>query len=91
VLETYALDDADWAQYMDRRQFHRKSDNAVPPFVKVQGATPEAEKNIELFLRPQAGKPINTNELEGLLTRLTGIGRYDTAGYQLPDSQVVDP
>jgi NTE family protein len=83
VLETYALDDADWAQYMDRRQSHRKSDIAVPQFVKVQGATPEAEKNIELFLRPQAGKPINTNELEGLLTRLTGIGRYDTAGYQL--------
>ena len=83
MLETYALDDADWAQYMERRQSHRKSDIAVPQFVKVQGATPEAEKNIELFLQPQAGKPINTNELEGLLTRLTGIGRYDTAGYQM--------
>ena len=83
VLETYALDDADWAQYMERRQSHRKSDIAVPQFVKVQGATPEAVKNIELFLQPQTGKPINTHQLEGLLTRLTGIGRYDTAGYQM--------
>ena len=87
VLETYALDDAAWAQYMERRQSHRKSDIAVPQFVKVQGANPEAEKNIERFLQPQAGKPINTDELEGLLTRLTGIGRYDTAGYQLTQTE----
>ncbi len=83
VLETYALNDAAWAQYMELRQSHRKSDIAVPQFVKVQGATPVAEKNIERFLQSQAGKPINTDELEGLLNRLTGIGRYDTAGYQL--------
>jgi NTE family protein len=83
VLETYALDDAAWGQYMERRHSHRKSDIAVPQFVKVQGANPVAEKNIERFLQPQAGKPINTDELEGLLTRLTGIGRYDTASYQL--------
>ena len=49
----------------------------------MQGASPEAEENIERFLQPQAGKPIDTDQLEGLLTRLTGIGRYDTAGYQL--------
>ncbi|MGH9550724.1 MAG: BamA/TamA family outer membrane protein, partial [Terriglobales bacterium] len=78
-----ALDDAAWAQYLERRHSHRKNEIAVPQFVKVQGDTPEAEKNIERFLQPQAGKPINTDQLEGLLTRLTGIGRYDTAGYQL--------
>ena len=83
VLETYSLDDAAWTQYMERRHSHRKNEIAVPQFVKVQGANPVAEKNIERFLQPQAGKPINTDELEGLLTRLTGIGRYDTAGYQL--------
>ncbi len=83
VLETYSLDDAAWTQYMERRHSHRKNEIAVPQFVKVQGANPVAEKNIERFLQPQAGKPINTGELEGLLTRLTGIGRYDTAGYQL--------
>ena len=83
LLDTYALDEAAWAQYMERRKAHRLSDIPVPQFVKVQGASPVAEQNIERFLRSQAGKPIDTNRLENLLTRLTGIGRYDTAGYQI--------
>ncbi|MGH9546600.1 MAG: patatin-like phospholipase family protein [Terriglobales bacterium] len=83
LLESYELDDAAWAQYMERRKSHRLSDIAVPQFVKVQGTGPQGQKNIERFLKSQAGKPIDTNQLEGLLTRLTGNGRYDTAGYQL--------
>jgi len=85
LLENYALDDDAWAQYRERRKAHQKSDIPVPQFVKVQGASPVAEENIERFLRSQAGKPIDTNRLEGLLTRLTGIGRYDTAGYQITE------
>src|SRR4029077_10406547 len=83
LLDTYALDDAAWAQYMDRRRAPRRSDSPVPQFVKVHGASPVAEENIGRFLKSQAGKPIDTNQLEGLLTRLTGVGRYDTAGYQI--------
>jgi NTE family protein len=83
LLETYALDDAAWAQYMDRRKSHQLRDIPVPEFVKVQGVNPQAQENIERFLRSQSGKPINTVQLETLLTRLTGIGRYDTAGYQI--------
>lgn len=83
LLDTYALDDAEWAQYMDRRKAHRKSDIPVPQFVKVEGVNALARQNIERFLQSQAGKPIDTNRLGGLLTRLTGVGRYDTAGYQL--------
>ncbi len=60
-----------------------KSAIPIPQFVKVQGANPVAEENIERFLQSQAGKPIDSNRLESLLTRLTGIGRYDTAGYQI--------
>jgi NTE family protein len=41
--------------------------------------------NLERFLRSQVGKPIDKKQLEGLLTRLTGIGRYDTAGYQITE------
>jgi NTE family protein len=83
LLDAYALDDAAWTQYMDRRKAHQLSDVPVPQFVKVQGTSLIAEKNIERFLSSQAGKPIDTDRLESLLTRLTGIGRYDTAGYQI--------
>ena len=83
LLEPYAVDDATWAQYMDRRRSHQIHEIPVPQFVKVQGTSPQAEKNIERFLQTQAGKPIDTEQLENLLNRLTGIGRYDTAGYQI--------
>jgi NTE family protein len=83
LLETYALDDAAWAAYLQRRESHRKGDVAIPQFVKVEGTSPEAEENLEGFLRSEVGKPVDRERLEGLLTRLTGIGRYDTAGYQI--------
>jgi NTE family protein len=83
LLDAYALDDPAWAQYMERRKEREKSQIPVPQFVKVEGASPVAEENIGRFLQAQAGKPINTKRLESLLTRLTGIGRYDTAGYQI--------
>lgn len=83
LLETYSLKDAAWTQYMEGRKAHQIDKVPVPQFVKVEGANPIAEENIERLLQHQAGKPINTNELEGLLTRLTAIGRYDTAGYQI--------
>ena len=83
LLDPYALDEAAWAQYMERRKALEKSAIPIPQFVKIQGANPVAEENIERFLQSQAGKPIDSDRLESLLTRLTGIGRYDTAGYQI--------
>jgi NTE family protein len=90
LLDTYALDDAAWAQYMERRKEHQLHNIPVPQFVKVQGANPVAEENIGRFLSSQARKPIDTDRLEGLLTRLTGIGRYDTAGYQITNQNGQD-
>jgi NTE family protein len=83
LLDAYVLDDAAWAQYMERRKGLEKSAVPIPQFVKVQGANPVAEENIGRFLHSQAGKPIDSKRLESMLTRLTGIGRYDTAGYQI--------
>ncbi len=83
LLETYSLDGAAWAQYMERRKLHQKETIGVPQFVKVEGANPQAEESIEKFLQPLAGKPVEPDKLEDLLTRLTGIGRYDSAGYRV--------
>ncbi len=83
ILETYSLDDSTWSAYLERRTDRLRGEVPVPQFVKVEGANPEAEVNLERFLHSEVGKPIDKDRLEGLLTRLTGIGRYDTAGYQI--------
>lgn len=83
LLSPYSLDDTAWTAYLDHQNARLQGEVPVPQFVKVEGTSPEAEVNLQRFLQSEVGKPIDKDRLEGLLTRLTGIGRYDTAGYQI--------
>ena len=83
LLSPYSLDDTAWTAYRDHRNARLQGEVPVPQFVKVEATSPEAEVNLQRFLQSEVGKPIDKDRLEGLLTRLTGIGRYDTAGYQI--------
>jgi NTE family protein len=55
----------------------------VPQFVKVVGIDGAAAANVQKFLSPIAGKPIDQKTLEESLTRLSGIGRYDSITYDI--------
>jgi NTE family protein len=83
ILAPYSLDDADWQAYLRTRDARLRSIIPTPQFVRVEGVSLESQKHIERFLRPVVGRPLNTKSLEGLLTRLTGTGKYDSASYQL--------
>jgi NTE family protein len=83
ILLPYALDQAAWNEYLAQRDARRKGSVGIPQFVKVEGTTPDAEKKIQTFLQPVVGKPIDTPKLEDYLTRLTGVGRFDSASYGL--------
>jgi NTE family protein len=82
VLEPFALNDADWQRYLSGRESRRRSSALTPQFVRVEGTNPDAAQHIEKFLQPLVGKPLDTGTLDGLLTRLTGIGKFDSAGYR---------
>jgi len=81
IFKAYALNDADWAEYQRQIQSRRRTTIGTPQFVRVEGVGPEHDKNIQNFLRPFIGKPINTPQLDEALTRLTGLGRYDSVTY----------
>jgi NTE family protein len=81
ILKAYALNDADWAEYQRQIQSRRRTTFGTPQFVRVEGVGPKHDKNIQNFLRPFVGKPISTPQLDEALTRLTGIGRYDSVTY----------
>jgi NTE family protein len=82
VLEPFALRDADWKSYLEARESRRRSSSLIPQFIRVQGTDSDAAKHIETFLQPLVGKPLDTKTLDGLLTRLTGIGKFDSVGYR---------
>ena len=81
ILSAYALNDVDWAEYQRAIQSRRRTTIGTPQFVRVEGVNPEHGKNIQNFLRPFVGKPISSPQLDEALTRLTGLGRYDSVTY----------
>ena len=83
VLAPYSLDEASWQQYLQERTARARRAVPVPQFVKVEGANPEAAVNLEKFLQPLTGKPVDNARVDQYLTRLTGNGRYDAADYAL--------
>jgi NTE family protein len=83
VLTPYSLTDSEWREYLERRDARKHTSVPVPEYVKVEGVDPETEKNIERFLRPLVGKPLETGSLDHLLTRLAGIGKFSRLGYRI--------
>ena len=83
ILLPYALDQAAWTEYLARRNARKKGTVGVPQFIRVEGTNPDFEQKIQTFLQPLVGKPIDTQALDTYLTRLTGIGRFESASYGL--------
>jgi NTE family protein len=83
LLKPYELDDQAWAEYIRQKDSRIRTKIGTPEFVKVEGVEGESLINIEKFLSPLVGKPLDVPSLEQLLTRLAGVGRYDSLTYDL--------
>ena len=85
ILLKYALDDADWAEYMKKKKARIQYVSGAPQYVKVTGVNSVAAASIEKFFEPILGKPLNPKQMDERLTRLTGVGRYDSITYELAE------
>ena len=83
ILQPYALNQAEWDEYVARRDARKKGPVAVPQFLKVEGSSPKENKRIEAALQPMVNKPIDTKQLDQKLTLLTGVGRIASASYRM--------
>ncbi len=83
ILMPYSLNDAEWKSYLEARVARKQSLVPIPRFVRVEGTSPEGQKQLEHSLKSLVDNPIDQQSLETILNRLTGIGRYDSAGYQM--------
>src|SRR6266571_4560240 len=83
LLEAFALDDADWQEHQRVREARKRSDIPTPQFIEVRGTTAHEATDVIRYVKRFQGKPINPEKLDEVLTRLTGVGRYDSAGYRL--------
>lgn len=83
VLSPYSLDDAAWQDYVQTRARRERHLIPVPQFATVEGTDPQTARSLERFLQPVVGRPIDNENMDHLLTRLTGIGKFDAANYRL--------
>jgi NTE family protein len=83
VLQAYSLDQAAWTEYVVQRDARLIGAVGVPQFVRVEGGGADADQKIQKFLQPLVGKPINAQKLDSYLTRLTGVGRFESASFGL--------
>jgi NTE family protein len=84
LLEKFALNDQQWKEYVQERNSRKRTVDPILQFIQVRGTTTiQHTDDIERFLAPFAGKKLDTVALDRALTRLTGVGRYDTVGYQI--------
>jgi NTE family protein len=78
-----ALDEAEWAAYVNQRRTRRHSQLPVPAFLSVVGATPSDQLRMEQALRPRIGQPIDLDALEKQLEAFGGLDRYETVDWHL--------
>lgn len=83
VLAPYELDEAAWTEYLAARRARERPAVRSLQFIQVQGTGADARRSMERLLQPFLGKPLDTALLEKKLTALTGLGTFDTAGYQV--------
>ncbi len=83
ILAPYTLDDAGWNAYVSHRKERVKSEVPAPQFVEVRGTGPKASQEVERFLQPLEGKPIDIPVMEDKFNQLTGIGNFDSFDYWL--------
>jgi NTE family protein len=83
LLEKFALGPGEWDAYVKEREARVRTLKPVPEFIEVEGTSGERKANIEHFLEPFKGKPLDTKRLDRALTRLTGVGVYDSLDYRV--------
>ncbi len=86
ILRPYSLDQNAWDEYVAQRDARKRGTAGIPQFVKVEGTNADTEQKIQKFLQPLVGKPIDTPRLDTLLTRLTGVGLFESVSYGLTEN-----
>ena len=86
VLSVYSVSETEWQQYLADRKARRRT-TPVPEFVQVVGTDPVLADSIQKRLSANAGKPVDTAELDAQMLRLQGQGRFANVGYSMVEKE----
>jgi NTE family protein len=84
-LKKYALNDADWAEYIQQRAARRRTEVPVPQFVEIYGVEGSRQQDLEVKFEKFIGQPIDADKLERTIGDVLGSGLYGTINYTIID------
>jgi NTE family protein len=84
ALLPYALNQQQWDAYMANRRSRERGEAGSVLMVKVNAPTPQLKRIVQESFAPLVNQPVDTNQVEALLSDVRSDGRYDadyTVGY----------
>jgi len=81
-LRSLTVSEKEWRRYLAGRAARVRPRTLEPAFVEVTGEGPADDPGIESRLSGFSGQPLDEDGLQAALTRITGLGQYDTAAYR---------
>jgi NTE family protein len=88
-LLKYALNDADWEQYLEHRRSKQRGPAGTLMMVKVKAPNDGVKEAVTRKFSGLVNQPVDTHQVEQLLADVRSDGRYDadyTVGYDSGDS-----
>ena len=83
MLENLAVSPEEYRAYVEARAKKRRPETVSPKFFEVAGdVAPKREASLLAALQPDSNGVLGRAVIERELTKLTGLGRFDTAGYE---------
>jgi NTE family protein len=82
LLERLALSEPEYDAFVERRKSRRKPDSVKPELIEVKGnLAPNRKAALVAALSEDPSQPVQRDRIESELTKITGMGRYDSVTY----------
>jgi NTE family protein len=81
-LRKYALSDEDWQQYLAQREARKRKPESSAELLQVSGVSGDEQKHLQRRLQRVLHQPLNLDQLDTRLTRITGDGQFESLGYE---------
>jgi NTE family protein len=90
-LETLAVSDEEWKQYLEERRRKTMPREITPQAVTIAGVAPADQTEIRAALRPLNNHPLNPSQTETILNHVAGMGPYESANYSFSQTDDHQP
>jgi NTE family protein len=81
-LRKYALPDEEWQQYLAQRESRKRQPEKSADLLQVAGVGGDEQRHLHRRLQPFLNQPLNLDQLDTRLTRITGDGQFESLDYE---------